>query len=172
MAATVSCSCSAPSNIAVIKVRPLHLFCVLRLLCECISVLRQNFWPICSGPKKRAQSRGFPTHCAHRAPPCAQYWGKRDLRMNTPINSSVSVTMNQDDLRAITTVVASPAFTADRLWLNGQCVVGRTASRAFSSAAHRVLPSQPPQGGGHNAQRSRADGAARDPHACGVACRV
>ena len=27
--------------------------------------------------------------------------------------------MNQDDLKAITTIVASPSFHADRLWLNG-----------------------------------------------------
>jgi diphosphomevalonate decarboxylase len=33
---------------------------------------------------------------------------------------SVSVTMNQDDLKAITTIVASPSFSNDRLWLNGK----------------------------------------------------
>ena len=33
--------------------------------------------------------------------------------------------MNQDDLKAITTIVASPAFTEDRLWLNGVCVAVR-----------------------------------------------
>lgn len=30
--------------------------------------------------------------------------------------------MNQDDLKAITTIVASPSFERDRLWLNGMCV--------------------------------------------------
>lgn len=39
--------------------------------------------------------------------------------MNLPINSSLSCTINQDDLKALTTVVASPAFEKDRLWLNG-----------------------------------------------------
>ncbi|CAE7225594.1 Mvd [Symbiodinium sp. KB8] len=48
-----------------------------------------------------------------------KYWGKRDTALNLPINSSVSVTLNQDDLKAMTTVVASKEFTADRLWLNG-----------------------------------------------------
>lgn len=59
------------------------------------------------------------THTAPSNIACIKYWGKRDVGANTPINSSVSVTMNQDDLKAITTVVASPDFTADRLWLNG-----------------------------------------------------
>uniref|UniRef100_A0A7S2RMS8 Diphosphomevalonate decarboxylase n=1 Tax=Rhizochromulina marina TaxID=1034831 RepID=A0A7S2RMS8_9STRA len=51
---------------------------------------------------------------------CIKYWGKADRKFNTPINSSVSVTLNQDDLRAITTVVASKDFSSDRLWLNGE----------------------------------------------------
>ena len=41
------------------------------------------------------------------------------LRNNLRRRRSVSVTMNQDDLKAITTIVASPAFGSDRLWLNG-----------------------------------------------------
>lgn len=64
-----------------------------------------------------------PVSATHSAPSniaCIKYWGKRDVKQNTPINSSVSVTMNQDDLKATTTIVASPVFTADRLWLNGQ----------------------------------------------------
>jgi diphosphomevalonate decarboxylase len=48
-----------------------------------------------------------------------KYWGKADVALNTPINSSVSVTLDQRDLRAVTTVAASPSFTQDRLWLNG-----------------------------------------------------
>mmetsp|Transcript_96935 Transcript_96935/g.277282 ORF Transcript_96935/g.277282 Transcript_96935/m.277282 type:complete len:531 (-) Transcript_96935:219-1811(-) len=49
-----------------------------------------------------------------------RYWGKADKKWNTPINSSVSVTLDQDDLRAITTVATSKAFTKDRLFLNGE----------------------------------------------------
>jgi hypothetical protein len=45
-----------------------------------------------------------------------QYWGKASKEFNTPINSSVSVTLDQDDLRAITSVCASKSFTSDRLW--------------------------------------------------------
>eukprot|EP00619_Florenciella_sp_RCC1007_P004405 CAMPEP_0205907686 /NCGR_PEP_ID=MMETSP1325-20131115/2714_1 /ASSEMBLY_ACC=CAM_ASM_000708 /TAXON_ID=236786 /ORGANISM="Florenciella sp., Strain RCC1007" /LENGTH=103 /DNA_ID=CAMNT_0053273803 /DNA_START=22 /DNA_END=330 /DNA_ORIENTATION=- len=50
---------------------------------------------------------------------CIKYWGKASKKMNTPINSSVSVTLDQDDLRAVTTVATSKAFTQDRLFLNG-----------------------------------------------------
>jgi len=49
-----------------------------------------------------------------------KYWGKKDAKLNTPINSSVSVTLNQKDLRTVTTVCASTDFGADRLWLNGK----------------------------------------------------
>ena len=48
-----------------------------------------------------------------------KYWGKADARLNTPINSSVSVTINKRDLRTTTTVTASKSFERDRLWLNG-----------------------------------------------------
>jgi diphosphomevalonate decarboxylase len=48
-----------------------------------------------------------------------KYWGKRDSKYNLPINSSVSVTLDQDDLCAMTTIIASPDFDKDRLWLNG-----------------------------------------------------
>ena len=43
-----------------------------------------------------------------------------DLSLNLPLNSSVSVTLNQRQLRTVTTVVVSPAFAVDRLWLNGR----------------------------------------------------
>ena len=49
-----------------------------------------------------------------------KYWGKASVPYNTPINSSVSVTLDQDDLRSITTVAASRSFSCDRLWLNGK----------------------------------------------------
>jgi mevalonate pyrophosphate decarboxylase len=62
------------------------------------------------------------THSAPSNIACIKYWGKRDVRANTPINSSVSVTMSQDDLKAITTVTASKDFDKDQLWLNGRWV--------------------------------------------------
>eukprot|EP01138_Halocafeteria_seosinensis_P012119 gb/GECG01012387.1/.p1 GENE.gb/GECG01012387.1/~~gb/GECG01012387.1/.p1 ORF type:complete len:421 (+),score=46.06 gb/GECG01012387.1/:1-1263(+) len=49
-----------------------------------------------------------------------KYWGKQlncgDL--NLPINSSVSVTLDQDDLHTKTTVILAKSFDKDRLWLN------------------------------------------------------
>ncbi|GAX25082.1 diphosphomevalonate decarboxylase [Fistulifera solaris] len=48
-----------------------------------------------------------------------KYWGKADTHYNTPINSSLSVTLDQTELRAITTIAVSKQFTKDRFWLNG-----------------------------------------------------
>ncbi len=56
---------------------------------------------------------------------CIKYWGKRvgvDVELNLPLNSSVSVTLNQRELRTVTTVAIGPSYTQDRLWLNGRCV--------------------------------------------------
>ncbi|KAI0666025.1 Diphosphomevalonate decarboxylase [Trametes maxima] len=50
---------------------------------------------------------------------CIKYWGKRDTKLILPTNSSLSVTLDQDHLRATTTSRADPAFEKDRLWLNG-----------------------------------------------------
>ena len=47
-----------------------------------------------------------------------KYWGKNDVKLNTPLNSSVSITLDQSDLHTITTVAASKEFAKDRLWLN------------------------------------------------------
>lgn len=48
-----------------------------------------------------------------------KYWGKRDAALNLPTNSSISVTLSQDDLRAWTTAACSGSFSHDRMWLNG-----------------------------------------------------
>ncbi|GKY94320.1 hypothetical protein MPSEU_000397800 [Mayamaea pseudoterrestris] len=50
---------------------------------------------------------------------CIKYWGKHNVKLNTPLNDSVSITLHQDDLKAITTVAASKSFTRHCLWLNG-----------------------------------------------------
>ena len=49
-----------------------------------------------------------------------KYWGKRDKDLNLPINSSVSVTLDRNDLCTVTCVAASKSFDKDRLWLNGE----------------------------------------------------
>jgi mevalonate pyrophosphate decarboxylase len=81
------------------------------------------------------------THSAPSNIACIKYWGKRDVRANTPINSSVSVTMNQDDLKAITTVTASKDFDKDQLWLNGRYVPGGREGRGDASLRCRAVAS-------------------------------
>ncbi|KAJ3164126.1 diphosphomevalonate decarboxylase [Geranomyces variabilis] len=49
-----------------------------------------------------------------------KYWGKRNTALLLPINSSLSLTLSQDDLRSTTTVRIDPLIEADRLWLNGK----------------------------------------------------
>ena len=48
-----------------------------------------------------------------------KYWGKGDVKLNTPMNSSASITLDQSDLHTITSVAASKGIDKDRLWLNG-----------------------------------------------------
>ncbi|GAA6022685.1 hypothetical protein JCM11491_000566 [Sporobolomyces phaffii] len=64
-----------------------------------------------------------------------KYWGKRDTKLILPTNSSLSVTLSQDDLRSRTTARALADTTTtggDRLWLNGHeeeiAPGGRTAT--------------------------------------------
>ncbi|KAM8955810.1 diphosphomevalonate decarboxylase [Lycaon pictus] len=49
-----------------------------------------------------------------------KYWGKRDEDLVLPINSSLSVTLHQDQLKTTTTAAVSKDFTEDRIWLNGR----------------------------------------------------
>jgi diphosphomevalonate decarboxylase len=49
-----------------------------------------------------------------------KYWGKRDVKLILPTNDSLSVTLDQDHLRSVTTARADASFEGgDRLWLNG-----------------------------------------------------
>nr|APU50937.1 mevalonate diphosphate decarboxylase [Phlomoides umbrosa] len=49
-----------------------------------------------------------------------KYWGKRDEDLILPINDSISVTLDPDHLCTTTSVAVSPAFSHDRMWLNGK----------------------------------------------------
>ena len=60
------------------------------------------------------------------------------MELNTPINSSVSVTLSQDDLRAVTTACASKSFSRDRLWLNGDEELDISSSRRFRACVDGV----------------------------------
>jgi len=83
-----------------------------------------------------------------------RYWGKRDTKLNLPTNSSISVTLDQADLRTLTTASCSasyPAEDGDILILNGQssdvsgartqaCFRALRAKRAVLEAANASLP--------------------------------
>jgi len=49
-----------------------------------------------------------------------KYWGKRDKNLNLPTNSSISVTLSQQDLRTLTSAAASEKFEQDSLSINGK----------------------------------------------------
>ncbi|XP_030060445.1 diphosphomevalonate decarboxylase [Microcaecilia unicolor] len=49
-----------------------------------------------------------------------KYWGKRNEELILPINSSLSVTLHQDQLKATTSAAVSRDFKEDRIWLNGR----------------------------------------------------
>mmetsp|Transcript_28359 Transcript_28359/g.32515 ORF Transcript_28359/g.32515 Transcript_28359/m.32515 type:complete len:440 (+) Transcript_28359:11-1330(+) len=70
---------------------------------------------------------------------CIKYWGKASAKYNTPINSSVSVTLDQADLCAVTTASASLQFTKDRLWLNGEEEPDAFQSKRFRACIDGVV---------------------------------
>ncbi|XP_071878410.1 mevalonate diphosphate decarboxylase [Bombus fervidus] len=49
-----------------------------------------------------------------------KYWGKRDEILILPVNDSISATLDTDHLHTKTTVMISPTFKEDQIWLNGQ----------------------------------------------------
>ena len=69
---------------------------------------------------------------------CIKYWGKANSHYNTPINDSLSLTLDQSDLRAVTTASASLSFDQDRLWLNGTEEVDATTSKRFRACVDGI----------------------------------
>ncbi|XP_046684727.1 diphosphomevalonate decarboxylase isoform X2 [Homalodisca vitripennis] len=49
-----------------------------------------------------------------------KYWGKRDEDLILPLNDSISTTLSMEQMRATTTIMQSPDFDKDRIWLNGK----------------------------------------------------
>nr|XP_003702160.1 PREDICTED: diphosphomevalonate decarboxylase [Megachile rotundata] len=49
-----------------------------------------------------------------------KYWGKRDDKLILPLNDSISATLDTEQLCAKTTVMISPNFKNDCIWLNGK----------------------------------------------------
>ena len=69
---------------------------------------------------------------------CIKYWGKADSHYNTPINDSLSLTLDQSDLRAVTTAAASFSFGKDCLWLNGSEVLHASEAKRFRACVDGV----------------------------------
>ena len=88
-----------------------------------------------------------------------KYWGKRDTKLVLPTNDSLSVTLDQDHLRTVTTARADASFGTDeagtrqdKLWLNGAeesikpggrldaCLCEMRKLRAELEAKDRSLP--------------------------------
>lgn len=79
-----------------------------------------------------------------------KYWGKRDVKLNLPTNSSLSVTLSQADMCATTTSTCSDEFDRDELILNdqpeeiggrtAQVLAGLRAERARLEASNASLP--------------------------------
>ncbi|GMI38625.1 hypothetical protein TeGR_g6230, partial [Tetraparma gracilis] len=65
------------------------------------------------------------------------YWGKSSVSLNTPLNPSVSVTLSQSHLRAVTSACASRDLQGERLWLNGE-EVDITSSKRFRACVDGV----------------------------------
>ncbi|KAF5273322.1 hypothetical protein FQR65_LT04744 [Abscondita terminalis] len=49
-----------------------------------------------------------------------KYWGKRDENLILPLNDSLSATFSTDQMCAKTTIMASPDFKENKIWLNGK----------------------------------------------------
>lgn len=49
-----------------------------------------------------------------------KYWGKRDEKLILPTNSSLSVTLDQKQLSATTSISLSKRYDKDRIWINGR----------------------------------------------------
>ncbi len=58
------------------------------------------------------------TTCAPVNIAVIKYWGKRDEELVLPVNSSMSGSISMSDLRTVTSVALSAAFSHDRIWLN------------------------------------------------------
>lgn len=77
-----------------------------------------------------------------------KYWGKRDEELILPMNSSLSGTLNQDELSTTTTVYASTSFKKDSIILNDDAEEEITAKNkrlynCFQGIRTRALQENP-----------------------------
>lgn len=72
-----------------------------------------------------------------------KYWGKRDEKLILPTNSSLSVCLSQDQLKATTSIALSKSFTEDRIWINGrEKVIGNPRLQSCLSEVRRLSREQ------------------------------
>lgn len=60
-----------------------------------------------------------------------KYWGKRDEELILPINDSISMTLDANEMSANTTISASESFKQNRMWLNGDEVAFEDNARVM-----------------------------------------
>lgn len=60
-----------------------------------------------------------------------KYWGKRDEELILPINDSISMTLDANEMSAKTTISASESFKQNRMWLNGDEVAFEDNARVM-----------------------------------------
>jgi len=65
-----------------------------------------------------------------------KYWGKRDVALNLPTNSSLSVTLSQRSLRTLTTASCSACYSGDSLTLNGKPQDIQSSKRTIACLFH------------------------------------
>lgn len=99
-----------------IKINKKHKYSDVSLLQSCPKTQKTN--------NKMAQQTAHGDYVVTCSAPVniavIKYWGKRHEKLILPCNSSLSATLNQDDLKSTTTVMASKDFSEDELWLNGK----------------------------------------------------
>ncbi|XP_034947230.1 diphosphomevalonate decarboxylase [Chelonus insularis] len=72
-----------------------------------------------------------------------KYWGKRNEELILPINDSISASLDTNQMCAKTTVMISPDFESDRIWLNGreESIDNKRLQRCIQEIRKRVAVS-------------------------------
>lgn len=84
-----------------------------------------------------------------------KYWGKYDEDSILPLNDSISLTLNSEDLKTTTTVILATDIAQDELILNGQAtpltprvarMLARARQRAVEQSRREGKPTEPIEG--------------------------
>nr|CAD7428355.1 unnamed protein product [Timema monikensis] len=68
--------------------------------------------------------------------------GKRDENLILPLNDSISTTLSVDQMHAKTTIMASPHFKEDKMWLNSKKKTTREAKKEMGGVENRKCASE------------------------------